>query len=73
MTDFESMAIIMWCSLTGGFSMLFLPALALTITALLYLISWVRKEGRTTSAVTGGTGIASTATSAMGAAASSVV
>ncbi|ORY06993.1 hypothetical protein K493DRAFT_310391 [Basidiobolus meristosporus CBS 931.73] len=50
-------AIIMWVSLVSRFTVLFIAALTLTITAIFYATGFFKGQERTSSSMTGGTGI----------------
>ncbi|KAI9014061.1 hypothetical protein DFJ74DRAFT_681131 [Hyaloraphidium curvatum] len=60
------MTVVMWCSLSISTTTLIIPCLTLTATFICYAISAFKKEGRTTSSLTGGSGVVQAATSTMG-------
>ncbi|KAK9764728.1 Golgi apparatus membrane protein tvp18 [Basidiobolus ranarum] len=50
-------AVIMWLSLIQRFTVIFIAALTLTVTAVFYATGFFKGQERTSSSMTGGTGI----------------
>ena len=54
-------AIVLWASLSVAISTLIIPAISMTITAILYMTSLFKKEEPVKSTMTGGSGVEGTA------------